>query len=661
MVVLAHLANAHRWFERRYVPDAGRNDVDVHRSWSLVVHLGAIYTVAAWFFVVVYIPLGLWIPAVSALVPALVGTFIMWGPRHRLEIRTHGRLLVASAFIAFVGGSLGTGALSSAALAWFPLASVIGFIVAGKREGVLAMVGGMLFYMALYGLYLAGLNPMPAFSDPMMKSLFAFLMPAGALMCTGAVVWSYEVGRQRAVHRVEELRRGTRRLLDSVNDGLVVVGMAGLLNPERSSAAERLIPGLRNAETLWSAIGRHDSKAASWIELGWEDLAEAGMPYEVVLAQLPAQITVEERILKVTYNPIFEVGHLTSVLVVFADITAKIAAARAQEARQDTLAVFMVRIEHPVEFGSFLSEVRSLIRKLHVGGDLISERRWIHTLKGCVATFGLSAFATNIHEIEDAIEEIGECPVGLRHELVSRWAILEEALAPILGDSHTSVSVERSDLDQLIKRARAGMLPALVAEVLERWTWQDVGSRLDQLAERGSRVAARLGKSHVQFVVEGQCIVLPPSEFNSGFWAALVHVVRNAVDHGVELEDERAACGKNRSAEIRLSSWVSGRSLFVSVSDDGRGIQWDALRERAISLGLPCETEEELVELLFQDGVSTVDLVSETSGRGLGMAALMEEVLLCNGRVTVESTLGEGSRFIFELPVERSHAQLMAS
>jgi two-component system chemotaxis sensor kinase CheA len=170
-----------------------------------------------------------------------------------------------------------------------------------------------------------------------------------------------------------------------------------------------------------------------------------------------------------------------------------------------------------------------------------------------------------------------------------------------------------------------------------------------------------LGKPDVRFVVEGDAIVLPPSQFNHGFWAALVHVVRNAVDHGVECPDERLASGKSPSAEIRLCAEFGGDCLTVSVSDDGRGIQWEALRRRAQSLGLPSETEDELVELLFRDGVSTAENVSDISGRGLGMAALRDEVRRSNGRVIVESTLGEGTRFVFELPVEQAHAMSVAS
>jgi two-component system chemotaxis sensor kinase CheA len=121
------------------------------------------------------------------------------------------------------------------------------------------------------------------------------------------------------------------------------------------------------------------------------------------------------------------------------------------------------------------------------------------------------------------------------------------------------------------------------------------------------------------------------------------------------------ALGKDPSAEIRLSASFHNECLIVSVSDDGPGIQWEALRLRAQSLGLPSETEDDLVELLFHDGVSTVENVSAISGRGLGMAALRDEVQRSNGRVTVESTLGEGTRFTFELPVEQAHALSVAS
>lgn len=104
-------------------------------------------------------------------------------------------------------------------------------------------------------------------------------------------------------------------------------------------------------------------------------------------------------------------------------------------------------------------------------------------------------------------------------------------------------------------------------------------------------------------------------------------------------------------AEIRLSAAVRDQRLIVAVNDDGAGIQFKSLKVRGRALGLPCETSDDLVELLFTDGVSAVDTVSDVSGRGIGMAALRDEVRRSSGHVTVESTLGEGTRFVFELPV----------
>jgi two-component system chemotaxis sensor kinase CheA len=90
--------------------------------------------------------------------------------------------------------------------------------------------------------------------------------------------------------------------------------------------------------------------------------------------------------------------------------------------------------------------------------------------------------------------------------------------------------------------------------------------------------------------------------------------------------------------------------LLISVSDDGRGIDWDALRARAVKLGLPSETQSDLELALFADGVSTAKEATDTSGRGVGMAALREAVAALGGTIDLETKRGEGTTLRLRFP-----------
>jgi chemotaxis protein histidine kinase CheA len=123
--------------------------------------------------------------------------------------------------------------------------------------------------------------------------------------------------------------------------------------------------------------------------------------------------------------------------------------------------------------------------------------------------------------------------------------------------------------------------------------------------------------------------------------------VRNALDHGIEPADERRAAGKPEAGHIELAARIDDGTITIEVADDGRGVDWDRVRAKALAARLPAETRDELVRALFSDGVSTKDAVTETSGRGVGLAAVLAAVTDAHGRVEVHSELTRGTRFVF--------------
>jgi chemotaxis protein histidine kinase CheA len=136
------------------------------------------------------------------------------------------------------------------------------------------------------------------------------------------------------------------------------------------------------------------------------------------------------------------------------------------------------------------------------------------------------------------------------------------------------------------------------------------------------------------------------------FWAVFGHAVRNAVAHGIESVEERAAAGKSGAGEIALAARHDGAYVVIEVADDGRGIDWTALRARAQAAGLPYETPEELHDALFHDGLSTRDTADDVAGRGIGMGALRAECERLGGRMSVDSAQGAGTRVRFAFPAE---------
>ncbi len=199
----------------------------------------------------------------------------------------------------------------------------------------------------------------------------------------------------------------------------------------------------------------------------------------------------------------------------------------------------------------------------------------------------------------------------------------------------------------------------------ERLYEEVLGSRMRPFADavpalrRTVRDAARALGKKVQLEVEGLSTPVDRDVLES-LGAPLAHILRNAVDHGIETPEERSAAGKPTAGRIRIDVRHHSGSLLVEVADDGRGIDTEGLRRRVVERGLVPEPmaaglgESELLEFLFLPGFSTAGAVTEVSGRGVGLDVVQTMVREVGGSVRLSSRLGEGTVVHLHLPVTRS-------
>ena len=134
----------------------------------------------------------------------------------------------------------------------------------------------------------------------------------------------------------------------------------------------------------------------------------------------------------------------------------------------------------------------------------------------------------------------------------------------------------------------------------------------------------------------------------------LEHMVRNALDHGIESADERLAAGKPKTGRISIDIRKAGPDYIIGLSDDGRGIDPDTMRETAYDKGLDVDpealTDDEAIRLIFHKGLSTADSLSEISGRGVGMDIVLGELQQMGGDIQIDSHVGRGTRFELHIP-----------
>jgi len=184
---------------------------------------------------------------------------------------------------------------------------------------------------------------------------------------------------------------------------------------------------------------------------------------------------------------------------------------------------------------------------------------------------------------------------------------------------------------------------------------QPVGRLFQKYPRLARDLARQLGKD-VELVITGEETELDKTMIED-LNDPLVHLVRNAVDHGIETTEDRMAAGKPPKALVQLTATQVGDHILIEISDDGRGMRPDVIRRKAIEKGLiDAETansldEKQSLQLIFLPGFSTKDQISSVSGRGVGMDVVKTNIQKLNGRIDIVSVVGEGTRFSISLPL----------
>jgi two-component system, chemotaxis family, sensor kinase CheA len=180
-----------------------------------------------------------------------------------------------------------------------------------------------------------------------------------------------------------------------------------------------------------------------------------------------------------------------------------------------------------------------------------------------------------------------------------------------------------------------------------------VGQLFQRMARLVRDLSRKAGK-HVELETAGEETELDKT-IAEELADPLMHMVRNAIDHGIETSEVRAAAGKNPTARVRLAAHHQGGQIVVEVSDDGRGLDREKILAKARQKGLVAEgaqlSSNEIFHLIFEPGFSTAAQVTDISGRGVGMDVVRRHVKKLRGRIDIQSTAGQGTTFFIKLPL----------
>ena len=234
--------------------------------------------------------------------------------------------------------------------------------------------------------------------------------------------------------------------------------------------------------------------------------------------------------------------------------------------------------------------------------------------------------------------------IDLVGELVINQAMLAERVNEAGLARMSQVAVGLDELEQLTREIQDSVMAIRAQPV------KSVFQRMPRLARE---VAAQVGKS-VRLVTEGENTEVDKTVIER-LSDPLTHMIRNAIDHGLEKPDVRRAAGKAEEGQVRLSALHRSGRIVIEVSDDGAGIDRERVRAIAVEKGLiPPDSklsDDETDNLIFLPGFSTAAVVSDISGRGVGMDVVKRSIQALGGRISISSVPGKGSTFTMSLPL----------
>jgi ABC-type transport system substrate-binding protein/PAS domain-containing protein len=455
--------------------------------------------------------------------------------------------------------------------------------------------------------------------------------------------------------------QATRAILDNVPYGLFRCGENGIVLPGYSAACHRVLPGAQTRSIEGSSfldlLGVTGPEAAN-LRMLYEQLWQDVLPEQLNIDQFPRRIRVGGKVLAVAPAPLRAAdGTIDAVLFSVFDET-ELAAA---EHNQDQLRGIVNVLKHRDAFASFVREVAETSQRLcesytpDDGSWQSVARRFVHTCKGVFAQFGLGEIAASIHSLEETAALDVTALERVRHELGDLLEQNHEVWRLRFEDCAPEYSVRGLAFETLEAAvARASTLEE-AREIVRSWSdshqRKSVGELVGPMASACERQAERKGKQ-VKFVIAGADVTLPARHWM--VVGALTHAVRNAIDHGIEPPEERG--DKDPCGEVRLDFRECDRVIACRVSDDGCGIDADALIAKACASGLlsadqaSALTPHAALELVFADGLSSANEVTDTSGRGVGMGAVRSAVEAIGGKLAIHSERGRGTVLDLEWP-----------
>ncbi|MEX1029731.1 MAG: ATP-binding protein [Paenibacillaceae bacterium] len=494
---------------------------------------------------------------------------------------------------------------------------------------------------------------------------------------------------------VEKRTAAIRNLLNHAGQGFLSFGPDTRIHEEYSTECTRIfkadIAG-QSFVTLLHPIPNEDQELTRSILTDFFNETDS-LTQEMIVSLLPEEVIILQQTIAITYRIINEThsDHTQSIMIILTDITENRRLEEQMEKERQFLRMVVKVVIDPQEFQSqllayedfhleLLNKVMSSSSNTH--NRMLEIFRYVHTFKGNFAQMNMIHIVPKLHDIESNLAQLIQSmstdpnSIDIQSQAIDYvrsipWpSLLVEditVLAEILGKHYLmnqttdQIVIERSKilaLENQIQSLFTGEEGQKLLDDIRNWRYTSFHLLFKQYPDYVQRMAESRGLAIRPIIIEGGDLLVDP-EIYKEFAKSLVHIFRNVIVHGIETMEERIDAGKDEYGNVRCDIICNESSIIMTIQDDGRGLDIDKIRSKAIQLGIINEAiastmdQQAIADLIFEDQLSTKDETDELSGRGIGLAAVRHVVNQMDGNIRVTTSTNSGTSFIIHLPIQQ--------
>ena len=336
----------------------------------------------------------------------------------------------------------------------------------------------------------------------------------------------------------------------------------------------------------------------------------------------------------------------------------------------------VVRIlSNPEEFQNFVNDIQLMFRAIWL--ELNQERgqvdkvlilRHLHTIKGSISSYGFIELSKQVHAIETTVSSIDvNIATSLKEELkgetrnlMKNFKLKVDELKALIPYNFTNVKEVRINPNKLDKfkwlliKKHDNLSLKQIEQAFDDLYKEPITHHFIKLKQTAEELAGSNQKK-VRIKLTGEKTEVNMEKIRPAL-QNMIHLVRNAVDHGLEYPEERSTANKPDFGQIHIEAAVLNKDLRLTISDDGKGIDAEKIKVVALKKNLINEdqlktiSESDAINLIFEPGFSTRSKVTELSGRGIGMNAIRDAVTNLGGTINILTMAGQGTTYEIRIP-----------